>query len=285
VTRDGRLLMSRETRQTGIRYLGSGAAQEEDLSWLDRSRLDDLSQDDRTLLFSELGEAGGADGAVYLRKTDGSTAVRLGSGLGVALSPDGRWALTMARSALELSVLPTGAGTATKLKGQFVRYWGDGAWLADGKRVVFGAMEPNHDPRLYLQEVSGDPKPISPEGTIAGVAVSPDGRIATIVNGKGMLLNVSGGEPKPVPALIDTDFPVGWTADGRSIYVARGDLRAEISLLDVASGARTAWKTLAPTDRAGLSDVSSIHISPDGKVYAYSYTRVLSELYLVDGIR
>ncbi len=42
VTRDGRLLLSRETRQTGIRYLAPGATQEEDLSWLDRSRLEDL---------------------------------------------------------------------------------------------------------------------------------------------------------------------------------------------------------------------------------------------------
>lgn len=51
------------------------------------------------------------------------------------------------------------------------------------------------------------------------------------------------------------------------------------------SGARTPWKMLAPSDRAGLLAVNSIHISPDGKAYAYSYTRVLSELYLVDGIR
>jgi hypothetical protein len=285
VTRDGRLLMSRETQQTGIRYVAAGAAQEEDLSWLDRSRVEDLSNDGRTLLFSEIGEAGGPSGAVYLRKTDGSPAVRLGSGLGMALSPDGKWALTMARSSLELSVLPTGVGTATKLKGQFARYWGEGGWLADGKHVIFAAIEAKHDPRLYVQEVGGDPKPLSPEGLITGAAVSSDGRVATIVNGKGVLLNVSGGDPKPIPGLTETDFPVGWTADGRSIYVARGELRADVSLVDIVSGARTPWKMLAPSDRAGLLAVNSIHISPDGKAYAYSYTRVLSELYLVDGIR
>jgi Tol biopolymer transport system component len=285
VTRDGRLLLSRETRQTGIRYRAAGAAQEEDLSWLDRSRLDDVSMDGRAILFSEIGEAGGVDGAVYLRKTDGSPAVRLGSGSGVALSPDGHWALTMARSGLELNVLPTGAGTATKLRGQFARYWGGGAWLSDGKRVVFPAMETKHDPRLYVQEISGDPKPISPEGLVAGAAVSPDGRIATVVNGKGLLLSVSGGEPKPIAGLTGDDAPVGWTADGRALYVARGDLTAEISLVDVASGARTPWKTLVPSDRAGIASVNSIYISPDGASYAYSYTRVLSELYLVDGVK
>jgi len=136
-----------------------------------------------------------------------------------------------------------------------------------------------------VQEVSGDPKPISPEGLIGGAAASPDGRLAAVVSGKGMMLDVSGSEPKPISGLIQDDYVVGWTADGRSIYVVRGELRAEVSIVDVVSGARTTWKTLAPSDRAGLSAVNSIRISPDGKSYAYSYTRVLSELYLVDGIR
>ena len=115
--------------------------------------------------------------------------------------------------------------------------------------------------------------------------VSPDGRIATIVNGKGYLLNASGGTPQPILGLTVKDFPVGWHDNGRSLYVARGELSAEISLVDIATGTRTPWKTLAPSDRAGITSVRSLRISPDGKSYAYSYTRVLSELYLVDGIK
>jgi Tol biopolymer transport system component len=285
VARDGRVLLSRERQQTGMRYFRAGAAQEEELSWLDRSRVADLSADGQTLLFSEAGEAGGAAGAVYLRKTDGSPAVRLGQGFARALSPDGKWALTVSRSNLELTVLPTGAGTATKLNGQFATYWAAGAWLADGKRVIFGAVEANHDPQIYVQEVGGDPRPISPEGLLSDAAVSPDGRVAVTINGKGMLLTVSGGSPQPLPSLSAADSPIGWTVDGRSIYVARGDLIADVSLVDVASGARTPWKTLAPNDRAGLLGVNNIHITPDGKAYAYSYGRAISELYLVTGLK
>jgi hypothetical protein len=41
------------------------------------------------MLFTEGGEGGGPKYAVYLRKTDGSPAIRLSEGNGLALSPDG----------------------------------------------------------------------------------------------------------------------------------------------------------------------------------------------------
>lgn len=38
-------------------------------------------------------------------------------------------------------------------------------------------------------------------------------------------------------------------------------------------------------DRAGLLDLSFILLSSDARSYVYSYRRVLSTLYLVDGLR
>ena len=52
---------------------------EHDFTWLDWSYPVTLSADGQTLLFREEGEAGGPTYAVYIRKTDGSAAVRLGS--------------------------------------------------------------------------------------------------------------------------------------------------------------------------------------------------------------
>jgi hypothetical protein len=287
VARDGRVLMSRETRQTGIRYFAATGTEEEELSWLDRSRLDDMSRDGRMLLFSEIGDAGGVEGSIYLRKTDGSPAVRLGTGIGLALSPDGQWALTGLRSFAQMNLLPTGAGAPMRLKGNFERYWGGLAqWLPDGKRVIFGAIEPKHDPRIYIQELSGEPRPMSPEGLFSGAIVSPDGsRVATVIGGKGYLLPTTGGTPQPVPGFEPGDTPITWSADGRSILFSSGDVAADVSRVDLATGARSPWKTLIPSDRAGIMNIPKICISPDARSYAYSYNRLLSELYVVDGVK
>ncbi len=55
--------------------------------------------------------------------------------------------------------------------------------------------------------------------------------------------------------------------------------------IEVSSGKRVLWKELAPTDRAGITDVSHIRILPDQSAYAYSYDRVLSDLFTVEGLK
>ena len=136
-----------------------------------------------------------------------------------------------------------------------------------------------------MQEIGGEPRAISGEGLIGVPVVSPDGRIATNIDHKAMLFTAAGGPPQPLRGLIEGEVLIAWTPDGRSIYVSRGETAADVSIVDVASGARTPWKTLAPSDRAGTTGVRTVRIGADGKSYAYSYTRVLSELYLVAGVK
>jgi hypothetical protein len=38
-------------------------------------------------------------------------------------------------------------------------------------------------------------------------------------------------------------------------------------------------------DPAGVSAIGPILVGPDGKSYVYSYRRVLSDLYLIEGLR
>src|SRR5664279_5625921 len=57
-----------------------GSEKDRDLSLLDWSLVRDLSPDGKLLLFDETGEGGGARHALYMRSTDGSPAVQLGSG-------------------------------------------------------------------------------------------------------------------------------------------------------------------------------------------------------------
>ncbi len=282
-----RLLVNFFSTQTGIRYLAPGASQETDLSWLDTSVVADLSPDGQWILFSEFGEAAGSQGAVYLRKTDGSPAVRLGTGGGLSLSPDGKLALTMARSRLELRVLPVGVGEARTLTlpKNFDRYEG-AQWLPDG-RLLVGAIEHGNDPRLYVQKIGGELRAISPPGVVTGATVSPDGqRVLASIYNKPLMLSLNGVEPQPVPSIEDGETPVTWSADGQFVLVSRTrDQSRDVYRVNLKTGARVVWKTIAPADLAGVVRLSGFHISRDEKSYAYSYTRELGELYLVEGLR
>jgi len=92
--------------------LAPGEKMERDLSWLDRSLVRDFSPDGRTVLFLESGEGAGATYAMYIRKTDGGPAIEIGEGSAAGLSPDGKWALSIASltSAPQLILYPTGTG-------------------------------------------------------------------------------------------------------------------------------------------------------------------------------
>ncbi len=79
---------------------------------------------------------------------------------------------------------------------------------------------------------------------------------------------------------------MGWTPDGKSLYVGRrGEYPARIFRLDLASGKRELWKELSPPDPAGISNVAPPAIADDGMTYAYSYNRILSDLFLAEGLK
>ena len=75
ISPDNRVLLSEECVRVGILARGPRDTAERDLSWFDWSIARDLSADGSRLLINESGEGGGADYAVYLRRTDGSPAV------------------------------------------------------------------------------------------------------------------------------------------------------------------------------------------------------------------
>src|SRR5205823_1803360 len=107
---DGRALLTRDGFFSGIMCLAPGQSKEHDLYWLDYSIARNLSNDGELLLFHEGGEAGGRDWTVYIRKTDGSPAIRLGEGFAMALSSDKKWAMVSPYgSPAQLIALPTAA--------------------------------------------------------------------------------------------------------------------------------------------------------------------------------
>ncbi len=290
VSREGRVLLAREGAREGILGLPPGAEAERDLSWHDWSRPVALTADGTQVLFDETGEGGGSGYAVYLRGTDGSEAVRLGEGHALALSPDGKWALSTPHTTpAELVLLPTGPGEPRRIRTANFDNILRAAWFPGGEQIVVGANEPGHPTRLYVQSADGgDVRAITPEGSGAAWTISPDGaRVAALdADLRLVLYPVDGGEPAPVDGSRPGDVPVRFTPDGRALYVlVLADSRTEIHRIDLATGERRLWKELAPQDPVGLFGVPRVLLSADGQSYVYSYVRLLDELYLVDGLR
>ena len=290
---DGRALVSRDLVRAGIMSVASGSSapaeagrSTRDLSWLDYSVVRDLSADGRTIIFSESGEAGGAIFGVYLRHTDGDSAVRLGDGTTESLSPDGRWVLSIPRNQTpaQIVMLPTGAGQPRAVTRDAINHR-NARWFPDGRRILFQGNEAGRAPRLWVQPVDGGPpRPVTPENVL-GTQVTPDNRavLGRAADRNYYLYPVAGGPARPVPALRRSDVPIRFTPDGGSVFVATfGKIPAMVTKVDLASGARTPWLEVMPADPAGLSNVGPIFVTPDGGRSVYSYTRVLSDLYLVD---
>jgi dipeptidyl aminopeptidase/acylaminoacyl peptidase len=287
----GRVLLTHDTRGKGVVGLPTGEAKGRDLSWLDWSRAMDLSPDGSTILFDETGEGGGPNYSVYIRKVDDSPAVRLGEGIAQALSPDGKWAMCIVThsSPQQLVLLPTGAGQPRPLTHDSVNHVAAG-WMPDGAGIFFAGNEPGHGSRLWVQDLRNGPaRAISEEGVGATWnAISPDGRwiAATGPDRRISLYPVAEGRRKPLAGVASGDVPIRFSEDGSALYVRRsGELPVRIFRVGLARGDRSIWREVDLSDPAGILTVAPILLSRDGKTVVYTYFRVLSDLYLVDGLK
>ncbi|HTY40621.1 MAG TPA: protein kinase [Thermoanaerobaculia bacterium] len=293
VARSGHVLLTRESPRVGVLAMLQGDTRERDMSFLDYSFAADLTPDAGVLLFDEEGEAGGANYTVFVRKADRSPVVRLGEGNAMAISPDGKWALSMLPTPNSpFILLPTGTGDRRQLSTGSVSPEQAATWLPDSKTIVFAGSEPGHRLRLYVQSIDGDkPRAISPEGIVAalpGFAVSPDGKSVAAIGPerKATIYPVDGGSPREFAGVADGEFPLRFSPDGRFLYLwKRGDVPARVTRLEVANGKRETWKDLIPADPSGVERISNVLVTPDGKGYAYCFTRLLSDLFVVEGLK
>jgi serine/threonine protein kinase len=284
------VLLSTGLWRAALEYQAPGETIERDMAWLDWSILADLSRDGKKLLFNETREGGGAANAIYLRSADAPTPVRIGDGLGDAISPDGKFVL--AHNGAKLAVVPTGSGEARDLKLEGAFDLG-AVWLPDSRRVIVDGALPEKGYQLFVVDTLDETvKPISPEHiwgeAYRPFAVSPDGRLAagmtaqqTIalysIDGSAPPANVAGVEPGEVP--------IQWSADAASLFVYHPTaLPAQVYRVNLTTGAREPWKQFTPTDPAGVYKITPICIAPDGSAYEYDALRILSDLYVADGL-
>ena len=291
ISRDGRVLLLQASPRSRVMCQPPGASMERDLSWLDWSTAADLSADGKKLLFYEWGEGVAGSPTVYLRDTTGGDAIRLGEGRALALSPDGKFALAIqAGPPPELVMLPTGPGEEKRLPASDLTEYYSAAWFPSGKRILFVAAGSDAQPRSYVQDIDGGAvRPIGDE-IIQAVLISPDEKLLAGIGSAGgyVLRPVAGGDTRPIRGLLPNDDLIQWSADGRFLYVrGAGDSTLEFFRVNLSTGRRELWKRIEPADPVGWIGIqpAAVRMTPDGKSYAYSYWKTLTELYLADNLK
>jgi eukaryotic-like serine/threonine-protein kinase len=288
----GRALISRDAMRAGAVGFGPGDNKERDLSWQDWTVPTDVSEDGKTLLFIEAGEAGGGDYAVFTRATDGTSAVRLGEGSAYSLSPDGKWALVLRQNVIppDFILLPTGVGQQRPIPtGHIIPFMGE--FTNDSKGIIFEGHEPGHATRVYAMTLNGtQPHPITPEGFSMGSHahdLSPDGtRVAAVGTDGIQIFSVTGGEAQSVRGTLPGETPLRWSKDGSALFVgARGETSCDVARLNLQTGTRTPWRKVSPADVAGIAGVACPRMAADEQHYVFGYTRNLSDLFLVEHLK
>ena len=283
VAADGRLLLRRTELQGGTLVIRPGSDEPEDYSWLDRSAAVAVSSSGALLLND--------GGGVYLRRLDGSPAVRLDTGRAVAFSGDAQYVLVQ-RAQGSYHLVPVGPGSPRELPHPGIESW-FGWFHPDGQRIMINGRTQGGTWRHFAinRDGSGGVQPIGPdnfEHYAWQVPLSNDGkwvfgyplpaRTMTVqaLDGSGSIA-VRGKEP---------DEAVIRFAEGdREVFVFRREgLPTRVFRLDYRTGERRLWREFKPPDPAGIPGIASIAMTADGQIIAFNYYRVLNTLYEVGGL-
>ena len=292
ISKQGRVLFTRDDWRAGMVGLAPGAKSETDLSWHDWTVPRDLSDDGKIVSFDETGEAGGETGAIYMRPTDGSPAIRLGDGTAPSLSPDGKWVLAMTLGSdgkRHLTEFPTGAGESRPIDTGDVQVH-QAFFFPDAHHVLkLGNRADEHGQRMYIYDLNGgSPRPLGPEGATFRYrrCISNDGALVAALdpNRHPVVYDVATGKATLIPGVLDGDEPVQWI-DEKHIIVGRTEIPVHVFTIDLSTGKRTPFKTFSPMDPTGLIDNAPPNFSADLKSYIYSYSRITSDLYVLDGLK
>ena len=293
VSKGGLVLLAHDTMRIGA-SLSSAEGGERDVSWLDATLLTDLSPDGATLLFTEFGEGGGARYSASLRPAAGGPAVTLGTGFATALAADGTHVLSFEPSAsVGLGLVPTGTGPTTPVSMDPVVAPSWAGFLPGGEAVLVAGAAAGEGVRLWHFG----------HGRGAGARPVPAGDRRPVLLGRPLARRADGRRrprrrgPPPLPRR-------GRRADGASrrlpaassrspgstegkqlLAFAREGSGADVVRLDPLTGSSVPLRRLEPSDPAGVIGVPTVRVTPDGRQWAWSYARLLSELYVAEGLR
>ncbi len=293
ISSKGEALLSTGSAQLGILGKAPGDAAERDLSSLDAGQVAGISNDGRTVVANIVGESATPKGSIYMRKTDGSPANRVGDGHAYKLSPDGKWItgyVLDAAGARHFSLLPTGPGEVTEITIPGLRGPAVLGWLDGGQRyLVVGRAEKGF--QCFAWDARrGNVQAVCPEGTPDSIAylVSPDGKqvLGPKAQGGWAVYSPEGAAPRDALGIESDEFPVNWRSDNRSVFVRPNRESTEsipVTVVDIVTGKRSAWKEIHPAQP--VLEIHDLYITPDGQAYAYNFVLVQSDLYLARGLQ
>lgn len=283
---DGSALATRDTEQLEMAAIDAPTDRQRDLSWLDWSRVADLSADGQVVLFDETGTGGGPDSRVYVRRLQDDSTVRLGEGLGLALTADGTVALTVnVKDRTRVRRVPLDGRPSEDLPPTGLAYqWA--RFFPDGRRLLVQATEGDGPVRLYVHDTEQRRSVVlTPPGVVRNTAISPDGTRVAVLGADGALrLYPADGQGSATSVTTQERLaPVLWAAGDRLLVQHIGaytQIPTQLSWLDLTTGRTEPWRTLQPRDPAGVNAITKVMVSANQRTVIFNYRRVLSELFV-----
>jgi hypothetical protein len=105
------------------------------------------------------------------------------------------------------------------------------------------------------------------------------------VRGAVALFPVNGGAPQKVPQFPPDATPVQWSDDGRGLIVGQRIAAGwTISRFDLATGRVQKIRDLVANEASGFR-LTLLAVSPNGQYMVHSYSRLLVNLHLVEGLK
>jgi eukaryotic-like serine/threonine-protein kinase len=288
---NGKSLISSSDTRTSMELVLHGQIEGKDLSWLDNVYNPRLSHDGTIISFTDQSSRGGNDYTVYVRKTDGSPAVKIAAGeFASDMNPDGKSVLLFRADDPQqrAQIVPVGPGQPTILHWDgMIPNWG--TWFPDGQHILFTGSS-NTDPaqHAYVTDRSGAPPKFASTYPLGWPTASPDGRSIIVKKGGKYAVQVIGEpEAREIPGLGEDEFVMAWSDDPRVIYVMSfKGLTRQIDKLNLDTGKRQLWQVWTPKDPSGvLQPTVPTAITPDGSKMMFTQRRQLSTLYRSENLK
>jgi hypothetical protein len=297
IDKRGRVLFTANEITSDLRGATRGETRDRNLSAGVWSLPAMLSRDGRMFALTGLNTVD-PDYDLMFRKMDGSPWVKVGSGRAQDISPDGRWVLAVTPSAPRRVVLvPAGAGESRRVEvGDLDPIL---ATFAPRGLTIAVAGQRAGAPALAIVDVNTGKRTDIDASMLTGRAfslrrvsptyVAPDASLVAIGadDGKVVAWTLAGQGPREIASIAADEVFSGWAADPSHIYVMSWSSPvAKVFSLDLATGERKLVREIPIEDPAGMiSTMPELYLSADAGSYVYGFGRMLSTLYLVQGLK
>jgi len=287
IDRQGRVLVANAAITSTDRGLGRGEQHDHDLAvgWSDARAISNDGINALVTSYTGEGDQSSAFYDLYLRPMNGTPGTRIGEGEGLEFSADGKWALAMIFTTPAKLVLYGTNSEETKsvdLRGLSIT---GASMTPDGRFLLIANATTGSN--VYLTDLNGSHRSRLPfaEPLTGRPVVSPDGLKVAFINRVmtgSSVWSLKGERLRDVPVHM---MVTGWASDSRSVFVFKaGEIPIRIQRMDISTGTLTAWKEIIPSEIAGEFDAAFVRVNPDGDAYAYSIERMLTDLYIVEGL-